>query len=140
MNLIGKWTIAQMIYLDEEKGSMVWMDVADILAKDNDKDTQMMLKAEVLFEEDGNITFLSPLPEGVSQEEIDEALASGDLVLRDGKMLVGENHWKVEDGKNMADTGLEGELLDEHVGPWEEVKEIEGGLIQMAFYRLKKAE
>ena len=55
-------------------------------------------------------------------------------------MLVGENHWKVENGKNMADTGLEGEVLGEQVSPWEEVKEIEGGLIQMAFYRLKKAE
>ena len=139
MILIGKWTVAQILHFDEEKG-MVWADAAELLATDDDKETQMMLKTVVLIADDGTITLLSPLPEDISQEEINEALASGDLVLRDGMMLVGENHWKVENGKNMADTGLEGEVLGEQVGPWEEVKEIEGGLIQMAFYRLKKAE
>lgn len=139
MNLIGKWTVAQILHFDEEKG-MVWADAAEILSKDDDKDTQMMLKATVLIEEDGNMTFLSPLPEDVSQEEIDEAVASGDLELRYGMMIVGLNQWKEEDGKYMADTGAEGEVLGEQVGPWEEITEIEGGLIQVSFYRLKKAE
>jgi len=137
--LIGKWTIAQMMSFDEEKG-MVWMDAADILAKDDDKDTQMMLKAIVLIEENGSMTFLSPLPEGVSQEEIDEALASGDLVLRDGLMLVGENQWKEENGKYLADTGGEGEFLGEKVGPWEEIKILDSDMIEVMFYRLKRAE
>ena len=128
-----------MMYFDEEKG-MVWMDAADILAKDDDKDTQMMLKAIVLIEENGSMTFLSPLPDGVSQEEIDEALASGDLVLRDGLMLVGENQWKEENGKYLADTGAEGEVLGEKVGPWEEIKILDSDMIEVMFYRLKRAE
>lgn len=140
MNLIGKWSIAQMMHFDEEKG-LVWTDAAEILAKEaDDKEMQMMVKTEVLIEEDGSMTFLSPLPEGVSQEEIDEAVAAGELTLRDGKMIVGQNHWKVEDGKLMADTGLEGEILDEKVGPWEEIKEVEDGMIQFAFYHLKRME
>ena len=53
-------------------------------------------------------------------------------------MFMGEQHWKVEDGKNMTDTGLEGELLGEKVGPWEEVKEIDENTIQIMLFRLKK--
>lgn len=140
MNLIGKWSIAQMMQFDDEKG-MVWMDMTDILAKEpDDKDTRIMQKATILIEEDGNMTFLSPIPEGASQEEIDEAVASGDLKLRDGLMIIGENRWKEENGKIMADTGAEGEVLGEKVGPWEEIKVIDGGMIEVMFYRLKRAE
>jgi hypothetical protein len=81
---------------------------------------------------------LTPLPEGVSQAEVDAAVKAGQLELRDGMMFMGEQHWKVEDGKNMTDTGLEGEVLGEKVGPWEEVKEIDENTIQIMLYRLKK--
>ena len=91
-----------------------------------------------VFGEDGTITMLTPLPEGVSQAEVDAAVKAGQLELRDGMMFMGEQHWKVEDGKNMTDTGLEGELLGEKVGPWEEVKEIDEKTIQIMLYRLKK--
>ena len=53
-------------------------------------------------------------------------------------MFMGEQHWKVEDGKNMSDTGFEGELLGEKVGPWEEIKEIDENTIQMFFYRFRR--
>lgn len=139
MNLIGKWSIAQMTHFDEEKG-LVWLDAADILAKDDDKDTQMMLNAVVLIEEDGNITFLSPIPEDISKEELDEALAAGELELRDGLMIVGQNQWKEENGKYLADTGAEGEVLGEKVGPWEEIKILDSDMIEVMFYRLKRAE
>ena len=92
----------------------------------------------VVFGEDGTITMLTPLPEGVSQAEVDAAVKAGQLELRDGMMFMGEQHWKVEDGKNMTDTGLEGEVLGEKVGPWEEVKEIDENTIQIMLYRLKK--
>ena len=140
MKFIGKWSIAQMMHFDEEKG-LVWSDIADILAKEpDDKDTRIMQKAVMVIEEDGNMTFLSPIPEGATQEEIDEALASGELQLRDGMMIIGQNQWKEENGKIMADTGAEGEVLGEKVGPWEEIKEVEGGMIEIMFYRLKRAE
>ena len=139
INLIGKWKVAEMIDLDEEKGTMVWAKVEDILAKDDlDKDTRFMANMVYVFGEDGTITMLTPLPEGVSQAEVDAAVKAGQLELRDGMMFMGEQHWKVEDGKNMTDTGLEGELLGEKVGPWEEVKEIDENTIQIMLYRLKK--
>ena len=126
INLIGKWKAAEMIDFNAEKGTMDWAKVEDILAKDDlDKDTRFMANMVVVFGEDGTITLLTALPEGVSQAEVDAAVKAGQLELRDGMMFMGEQHWKVEDGKNMTDTGLEGELLGEKVGPWEEVKEID---------------
>lgn len=140
INLIGKWNIVESIQFNEEKGQMEWTKVEDILAKEDvDRQIAMLMKSIVLFEEDGNLVFLTPLPEGVSQKEIDEAVAAGAIKLRDGMMLTQQNHWKVENGKNMADTGMKGEVLGEKVGSWEEVKEIDANTVEIMLYRLRKA-
>lgn len=140
INLIGKWNIVESIQFNDEKGQMEWAKVEDILAREDvDRQIAMLMKSIVLFEEDGNLVFLTPLPDGVSQKEIDEAVAAGAIKLRDGMMLTQQNHWKVENGKNMADTGMKGEVLGEKVGPWEEVKEIDANTIEIMLYRLRKA-
>jgi len=139
INLIGKWNVSGMIHFDEEKG-MVWAKKEDLIAQEElDSEMAMMLDTEALFEEDGSLVLLSPLPADVSQEEIDEALAAGELELKDGKMITGQYHWKVENGTNMADTGMEGEVLGEKVGPWEEVKEIDDHTIQIMTFQFSKA-
>ena len=46
----------------------------------------------------------------------------------------------MENGKNLADTGAEGEVLGEKVGPWEEIKEIGEDTIEIMMMRLKRAE
>ena len=140
-NLIGKWRIVESMQFNEEKECFEWAKVSDILAQEDvDEDMVMLLNGTALFEEDGNLVFLSPLPEGISQEEIDEAVASGEMELRDGMMITQQNHWKTEDGKNLADTGAEGEVLGEKVGPWEEIKEIDNETIEMTMFRLRRAE
>jgi hypothetical protein len=140
-NLIGKWRVAEAMQFNDEKCQMEWTGIETILAKeDQDKETIMLLNTVVIFQEDGTIDFLCPLPEGVSQAEIDAALAAGQLKLKDGMMQMDQKHWKEEDGKIFADTGAEGEVLGEKVGPWEEVKEVGGDKIEILMYRLKKAE
>lgn len=141
MNLIGKWQIAETLQFNEEKSCFDWTKVSDILSQEDvDKDMIMLLNAVVVFESDGNLTFMSPLPEGVTQEEIDEAVAAGEIQLRDGKMITQQNHWKTENGKNLADTGAEGEVLGEKVGPWEEIKEVDDNTIELMMFRLRKTE
>ena len=140
MNLIGKWNVYETMRFDEEKG-MCWKNVSVTLTRDDlDKDDLMLLKAVAVFDEDGSLSILSPLPEGVSQEMVDEAVASGVITLKDGMMLTDQKHWKVENGKNLADTGAEGEVLGEKVGPWEEIKEIGEDTIEIMMMRLKRAE
>lgn len=139
-NLLGKWVVAETMQFNDETCKVEWVSVEKILAKeDQDKDTIMLLKTIVVFQEDGLIDFLCPLPEGVSQAEIDAALAAGKLKLQDGMMVMDQKHWKEENGKIMTDTGAEGEVFGEKVGPWEELKEVDGGMIEMMMYRLKKA-
>ena len=140
-SLIGKWRVAEAMQFNDEKCQMEWTGIETILAKeDQDKETIMLLKTVVIFQEDGTIDFLCPLPEGVSQAEIDAALAAGQLKLKDGMMQMDQKHWKEADGKILADTGAEGEVLGEKVGPWEEVKEVDGDKIEIMMYRLKKVE
>ena len=140
MNLIGKWQIAELLQFDDEKG-MIWTKASDLLtSEDVDKDMQMMAKTVALFEENGELFLLSPIPEGVSQQEIDEAVAAGEIQLRDGQMITGQHHWKVENGKNMTDTGMEGEVLGEKVGPWEEVKEIDEHTVEIMMFRFQRAD
>ncbi len=141
MNLIGKWNIVETIQYNEKKGSMDWVKAEDYLAQDDlDREMAEMLKYQVLFEEDGSFGFLMPMPEDISQKELDEALAAGEFELRDGMLLVDKHHWKVENGKNLADTGHEAEVMGEKVGPWEELKEIGTDTIEMMMFRLRKAE
>ena len=101
---------------------------------------KMLLQTVVVFNEDGTIDFFCPLPEGVSQEEIDAALAAGQLRLKDGMMVMDQKQWRNEDGKVFTNTGAEGEVLGEKIGPWEELKMLDGDKIEMMLYRLKRAE
>ena len=139
--VLGKWIIAEALQFNDEKCAMEWTSAETLFSKDDlDKDMIMLLKTVAVFQEDGTIDFLCPLPDGVSQAEIDAALAAGQLKLKDGMMLMEQKHWKSEGGKFLADTGAEGEVLGEKVGPWEEIKELEGGVIELMMYRLKKVE
>lgn len=138
-NVIGKWRVAETMQFNDEKCTVEWVSVESILAKDDlDKDMIMLLKTQVVFQEDGTIDFFCPLPDGVSQAEIDAAVAAGKLKMKDGMMVMQQKHWKEENGKILADTGAEGEVLGEKVGPWEELKEVDGGMIEMMMYRLCK--
>ena len=138
-NLMGKWVVAETMQFNDEKCTIEWVSVESILAKEDlDKDMMMLLKTQVVFQEDGTIDFFCPLPEGVSQAEIDAAIAAGQLKMKDGMMVMQQKHWKEEGGKILTDTGAEGEVLGEKVGPWEELKEVDGGMIEMMMYRLKK--
>ena len=140
-NILGKWVVAETMQFNDEKGEMEWTSAETILAKEDlDKDMKMLLQTVVVFNEDGTIDFFCPLPEGVSQKEIDAALASGKLKLKDGMMVLEQNRWKEENGKIFTDTGAEGEVLGEKVGPWEELKVFDGDKIEMMLYRLKRAE
>lgn len=139
INLIGKWRIAQTLQFDDASNEMKWTKVEDILAgEDVDRDMITMLNSIVEFGEDGRMLMLAPLPDGVSQKEIDDAVAEGHIKLKDGRMYFEEKHWKTEDGVNYTDTMPEGEVLGEKVGPWEKVTEFEDGTVVFLTYRLER--
>ncbi|MGN0611697.1 MAG: hypothetical protein ACI4JI_07915 [Ruminiclostridium sp.] len=139
MSLVGRWKIVEAIRFNENF-EQEWVPVETILAdEDLDPQDKSMYSSVMDFTEDGRVLNLVPLPEGVSQEEIDEAVKAGQIELYDGYMKLTENRWKTEDGKNYYDTGISGEALGEEVSSWMEIPVIDGKIEIMTF-RIAKAE
>ena len=138
MSLVGRWKIVEAMRFNENF-EQEWVPVETILAdEDLDDDDKKIYNMIMDFLEDGRVLNLMPIPEGVSQEEIDEAVKSGEIALHDGFMMTNEeNHWKTEDGKNYYDTGVQGEALGEEVSSWIELPEVDGK-IEFMTYRLAR--
>ena len=68
--------------------------------------------------DDGKLYMLMPLPEGVSQDEIDKAVSAGVIKLVDGAMADEPMNWELRDGAFWFDTGIEGEVYDEKSSSW----------------------
>ena len=136
-DFIGKWRVAQMLWYNDKKEDFEWLKVDEFLAKpDIDKEYFTAAKSIMEFDND-KIYLLAPIPEGVTQEEIDEAVKEGELQLKDGMMYAECYDWKIENGKAYFDTQEEGEVLDEQVSPWHEIEEI-GDMIEIMTFRFVK--
>ena len=128
-----------MIDIKLENFEREWADAEKLLAdEETDASDRNLLQSKVVFGEDGIIRMVMPIPEGVSQKEIDESIASGELKLFGDNMMQYEEHsWKTEDGKVYFNTGIKGEILGEEINPWDEIKE-EDGYLRFFTYHLVK--
>ena len=139
MSLVGRWKIVEAIRFNENF-EQEWVPVETFLAdEDLDPQDKSMYSSVMDFTEDGRVLNLAPLPEGVSQEEIDEAVKAGQIELYDGYMKLTEYNWKTENGKYYFDTHIKGEVLGEEVSSWMEIPIIDGKIEIMTF-RIAKVE
>ena len=90
------------------------------LERENDelKERKTMAGMQVKVCEDGRLYLLMPLPEGVPQEEVDAAVAAGEITLMDGMMTQPPLAWEERDGELWYNTGVEGELFGEPTDGW----------------------
>ncbi len=139
MNLVGKWKVCQMMSFDSESGSLVYKTKDELSAQGDENEALRMFGTLVEFTEDGEVIMLLPIPEGVSQEQIDEAVKSGKAEIRDGMIAMEKKAWKEEDGKYFYDSGTKGEVLGKPVSPWVELT-IEDGLLVIPMMKLEKVE
>lgn len=140
MNVIGTWKIAEVYTFDEDFNKV--LKTVDEVMNDpeTDGDTRMTLTADFEFCDDGMLYVKALLPEGISQEEIDEAVAAGEITLcGEGRFILGSHEWKEEDGKLLYNSGIQGEVLGEEVSPWEELEQTEDGKLRLMVYVLEKA-
>jgi hypothetical protein len=139
MNIIGKWNVAEAQVLNRSTFKLDWRTAADIMADDSLEDYEKQsVSYSYLFTEEGKALTLFPIPDNITKEQIDEALASGELKLYDDStMVLEEKAWKEEDGKLFYNSGAKGEVLGEEISPWVEIKQTDGGIELMA-YRLIK--
>lgn len=132
MSFIGKWKFHsigvvsetdEMVYMDEKEyleSPMPYIDETDPEAvADEIKERKQMIGGKLSISEDGKLYMLMPLPEGVSQEEIDAAVAAGHIMLYEGMMTQEPYDWEERNGElwvNM-DGGEDGFLrLDDENG------------------------
>ena len=139
MSLVGRWKIVEAIRFNENF-EHEWVPVETILAdEDIDPQDKSMYSSFMDFTEDGRVLNLSPIPEDLSQEEIDEVVENGEYELYDGYIKLTEYSWKTENGKYYLDTHIKGEVLGEDVSPWAELNIVDGK-IEIVTVRVVKDE
>jgi hypothetical protein len=120
INVVGRWKIKEVLFMDPDL-NQTWRSVEDLLADESvdDKDLYM---SKVMFTEGGEILMMLEKPDDMSQEEVDELIASGEMEAYEDYIVYERFPWKVEDDKIMFDSGTKGEILGMEVSPWVEIK------------------
>jgi len=107
--------------------AVAWLDSANVSPEQRATILQAF-DVKVVITEDHKIETWMKIPEGIPQEEIDAAIASGELgEVRDGRFCPEEpKEWKAVDGKYYYNTGEKREMFDEKISPWDELKLVDG--------------
>ena len=118
MSYVGKWVFHSIGMIDEADNlvflnaeeyldaPMPYVDTSDADAvADELKERRLMIGGQVAVCEDGKLYMLMPLPEGVSKEEVDEAVKAGIIRLYDGMMTDEPMSWEERDGALWLEVG-----------------------------------
>ncbi|MBE7064381.1 MAG: hypothetical protein E7384_00990 [Ruminococcaceae bacterium] len=119
MNYVGKWVFHsigtmndndEFVYLNAEEyinSPMPYVDETDPEAiADEMKERKQMVGGQIKVCEDGKLYMLMPLPEGVSQAEVDAAVAAGVIKLCDGMITDEPKAWEERDGALWLEVGM----------------------------------
>lgn len=136
MDYIGNWVFDSIGMPDDEKGfvylsgdeylasPMLYIDETDEEAvRDEMNERKKTIGMKVKVCEDGKLYLLMPIPEGVSEKELQEATALGRFMLIDGMLTDKAIAWEEKAGELRYDPGIEGEVFGEKADSW--VKEID---------------
>ena len=136
MDIIEKWKVGYVCQMGDD--AFEWRKKEDVRDMDED-DIEQMFSSLMIFEPDGRVLSVIPLPKGVTKEEVDAAVAAGEISLYgDGMLLLDENEWREEDGKIKYKTSMRGEAFGEELDPWVELKPTEDGF-ELMFSRYVRA-
>ena len=119
MSYVGKWTFHsigivtdsdEMVYLCAEdylKSSMPYIDETDGEAvSDELRERKNMIGMQIEICKDGKLYMLMPLPEDATKEEVDAAVASGEISMRGDMVSNGPEKWEERDGVLWYTTAL----------------------------------
>ena len=148
----GKWKLHSVMVFDDDNmplfltpqeyldSPMPYIDESDEEEVTHEmKERRNTIGTLIKICEDGKLYMLSPLPEGVSQEEVDKAVSAGVIKLVDGAMADEPKAWELREGEFWFDTGIEGEVYDEEVSSW--IKPIdENGFFNFMNFRFIKED
>ena len=100
MSYVGKWQFHSIGTVDDETCERVWLNAEEYMKSpmpyvdetdeeavaDEMKERKRTVSTILEVCEDGNLYALTPLPEEVSKEEVEEAARAGIIKLRDDMM------------------------------------------------------
>jgi len=145
MSYVGKWVFhaigvmnedCEMVFLNAEaylNSPMPYIDESDPEAvADELKERQQTVGGKIAVCEDGKLYLLMPLPEGVSDEEVDQAVKAGEIQLYDGMLTDGPRAWEERDGALWLEVG-EGMSED----GWIKISDDDGNLLLMTTQYVK---
>lgn len=94
------------------------------VSEDQIEMAMMVFNTRTEFTDDHKVITWMKIPSNVSQEQIDAAIASGELgEVKDGYFSPeGPKEWKAVDGKYYYNSGEEREMFGEKQSPWDELK------------------
>lgn len=111
MEFVGNWAFHSIgtfgedgiEYMDAQaylSSPMPYVDETDPEAVADEMDERnKMIKSRVKVSPEGLMYFMLPIPEGVSQEEVDAVVATGELKLMDGMLYDNALPWQERDGQ-----------------------------------------
>ncbi|MBR4768328.1 MAG: hypothetical protein IK088_05045 [Lachnospiraceae bacterium] len=137
MELAGLWKVEKAMRFTDD--GVVYSTREETLAADPEADVELF-DMQYLFGEDGSIALVTKIPEGMSEEEIEEAIKEEGLERYDETHVAvkeGEK-WKEEDGKIFYRTAMHGEILGEEIDPWAEITLDEDGLLSMPLFKMSR--
>jgi len=119
MSFTGRWIFHsigamnekdEMVYMSAEEyinSPMPYIDETDIDAVDGEiRERKQSTSTQLEVCEDGKLYMLLPLPEGISQEEVDAAVSEGYIKLYDGMMTDEPKAWEERNGELWLEVGL----------------------------------
>ena len=131
LNVVGRWKIEKVLFMDSDLNQS-WRPVEDILADDSVEDKDLFY-SKALFTEDGRLLMMLEKPEDMSQEEVDEMVASGEMEVYEDYLVYEKFPWKEEDGKILFDSGAKMEVLGEEIPSWIEIKSDGDGILLFTY-------
>ncbi len=102
-------------------------------------ETLNLFESVMEFTDDYKVLSYIPIPKHVTQEEIDEALASGEVKIVDGMMCCEEpKEWKAVNGHYYYNTKEHREVFGEIKSPWDMIDPDADGHIDLKMFVLEK--
>ena len=142
MSVIGKWKLVAAKSMDIKTFEMVWRSNEEIAAAGPEDMMAMMADAEFDFKEDGTISVLNKvnIPESVTEEQIEAAVAAGEVLRIDGKLMMEHQwNWKEENGDIFVSDGSTAEVFGEKLDPFKKSEVLGNTLIINENYQIVRA-
>lgn len=146
MNIIGTWKVTHVQGLDDAGNAELLNEEAykEFLTKsgypaDRMKERMIAFGQKIRFTEEKYVETMLPIPDEVSQEEIDKIVASGDAEIVDGMMVLCASdpedaiQWKEENGQFfvMAEFNFETNEFD-----WSEIEVVDDNTLDYMMFRI----